>query len=215
MNPVDKNHMKKKSRGSHLLTGALLTAALGGFASTAHALVYTCIDKGRTLTSDRPIAECANQQMRELLPSGVVRIIPAPLTAEQKQAQDIELNKKRLAEDLAREQVRKDRALLASYSNVEQIEAARQRSLQDANEVIASGQERLALLEKDRQGNLEDAKKYQGKTLPPLLQKRMDDTDSIIALEQRSMASSKANLDRINQRYDAERKRYLELTSSK
>eukprot|EP01036_Dinobryon_divergens_P002704 gene2704-3549_t len=36
--------------------------------------IFTCTDaRGRTLTADRPIAECSDREQRELNPSGSVR----------------------------------------------------------------------------------------------------------------------------------------------
>ena len=60
--------------------------------------IYSCVDeKGRKLTSDRPIAECMDRPQKELNPSGTVRRVLAPpptakdrAALEEKEKQDAE-----------------------------------------------------------------------------------------------------------------------------
>lgn len=206
-----------KTKSALLVYGlpALLACTLSGLSFSAKALIYSCQDKsGRTLVSDLPIQECATQPLRVLRNSGVSKVIPAPLTAEQKQQLELEKAQKLQTENAEREKSRKDKALLASYSSPAQIEAARQRALIDANELITNSNERLAALEKERKANEMDALQYKDKPMPVSVQAKFEATEAAILLEQKSLATSKAELNRINQKYDAEKQRFIQLTAS-
>ncbi|MDF3035707.1 MAG: hypothetical protein K0S28_981, partial [Paucimonas sp.] len=79
----------------------------------ASAQIYMCKDaSGRTLTSDRPIPECSNREMREMGKDGVTRrVIAAPLTAEEKRKRTQEEEKKKAEATALEEQRKSDRAL--------------------------------------------------------------------------------------------------------
>ena len=189
---------------------------IGMFAvnASAQATIYSCRDRnGHTLTSDRPIPECADRAMRELGPSGIVkREIAAPLTPEQQRAKEIEDRNKRIAEDAAREKKRRDSALLAAYSTEAQIESARHRALADAQENIKTSHSHLADLNAERKTLVQEAEFYKGKRIPPLVKRRVDDNEAAISDEQATIKLRQSDVERVNQRYDEELKRFRELT---
>ena len=197
-----------------LVGAAVLIALAPGILPNAYAQVYTCKDKsGRMHTSDRPIPECSDQPMREVYKSGVVRMIPAPLSSEQKLRQEVEEYRRKQSEAAVREQLRKDRALLASYSSVEEIEAGRKRALADAQEALDGTVRRIAELEKDRAEQMREASRYKNRPVPPSLQRRIDENETMLSIEEKNRADSQADVDRINKRYNAEKRRYLEITA--
>jgi hypothetical protein len=195
-------------RGAARLAALLCTVATAAGAQS----LYTCKDRnGRTLTSDRPIADCAGV-MRELGPSGVVRReIAPPLTAEQQRQKDADERARRAADEAMREKHRRDTALLAAYQTVEQIEAARKRSLLDSEASIHNSQERLITLQKERQGLSQEAETYRGKTMPPLFKRKLEDNQALIDDELSSIKARQAEIERVNQRYDDDRRRFVEL----
>jgi Domain of unknown function (DUF4124) len=195
-----------------LVAFGLLQAASNAGAQS----IYSCRDRyGHTLTSDRPIADCVGV-MRELAPSGVVkREIAPPLTPEQQRQKEADDRAKRTAEEAAREQHRRDMALLAVYQNEDQIEAARKRSLSDANESIKASHERLADLEKERKGLEQDAEAFKGKTVPPLFKRKVDDNQALIDDEQAAIKQRQVDVERVNQRYDEDKRRFRELSATK
>jgi phosphatidate phosphatase PAH1 len=194
-----------------LAFGALLVVAAGAQGQS----IYTCKDRtGHTLTSDRPIAECAGV-MRELGPSGTVRReIAPPLTPEQLKEKEATDRTKKQAEEVLREQHRRDVALLTAYQSEDQIEAARKRALADPQEGIKSSQERLADLDEERQGLVKELDAYKGKAVPPSMKRKVDDNQALIDDESASIKSRNVEIVRINQRYDEDRKRFRELTAS-
>ena len=190
-----------------------LAIALGASGAAEAQKIYTCRDKlGRTITSDRPIAECADRAMRELNSSGtVLREIPAPLTPEQLQQKELDERKKKLADEVASEQKRRDQALLAAYPSEHHIEVARRRALTDTEALIKAGQNHAVELKKDRKTIAQEIQVYKGKSLPPLISRKVEDNEAAIADEEAALAQRRADLERINQRYDETLKRYREL----
>jgi len=175
--------------------------------------IFTCRDHaGRTITSDRPIADCSGV-MRELGPSGIVRReIAPPLTADQQRQKEADDKARRVADEATREKRRRDSALLAAYQSEEQIEAARRRTLIDADESLKTSRTRLAELMKERASLQQDATAYQGKTMPPLFRRKMDDNQALIDDEEASIKLRLTDVERINARYDDDRNRFRDLT---
>lgn len=190
-----------------------LVCACAATSASAESSIYTCKDhSGRTLTSDHPITECAGV-MRELGPSGIVkREIAPPLSAEQLHQKELDDKSKRTADEVAREKRRRDTALLSAYQNEEQIEAARRRSLADAAESIKTSQTRLTELDKEKQALMQEGETFKGKTVTPLFKRRVEDNQALIDDEEASMKMRRSDVDRVNQRYDDELKRYRELS---
>ncbi|MEO8935586.1 MAG: DUF4124 domain-containing protein [Burkholderiaceae bacterium] len=190
----------------------VMTICCGSLPPAAAQSIYTCRDHaGRTQTSDRPLSDCAGV-MRELGPSGILkREIAPPLTADQQRLKDIEDRAKRVADEVAREKRRRDLALLAAYQSEDQIEAARRRSLADADESIRMSRTRLDELQKEKKALTLEADVYAGKPMPPLFRRRLDDNRALIDDEEASMKIRQADVERVNLRYDDDRNRYREL----
>ncbi len=203
-----------KPAGLFLMLSAWLAAAtVHAQTSDQNAHIFTCRDpQGHTLTGDHPPPECANSAIQERTRSGLlVRELPAPLTPEQQRQKDIDDRKKHEAEIQALEQTRKDRALLTTYSNEEDLEAARERALSDYVEALRLANINMNALQLERDANNHDAAAYKGKALPPEVQHRIDVNEAAITAETHSIAERKGAMDRINARFDAdlERFRYL------
>jgi len=95
----------------------------------AHADIYLCKDaSGRTFTSDRPIPQCADRDVRQYFNDGVLKKdIPAPLTEEQQQALLAQQQARKAAQEAAERRRREDQALLSRYRNEDDIAVARRR----------------------------------------------------------------------------------------
>ena len=193
-----------------------LASATSAANAAEQSTIYTCRDRnGRTITSDRQIPECSDRAMRELGPSGVVkREIAAPLTPDQQRQKEIDDRKKRLADDVAREKKRRDMALLSAYSNETQIENARHRALADAEDSIKISHRRLADLNSEKKALAQEAEFYKSKRMPPLVRRKVDDNLAAISDEEATVKMRQSDVERINQRYDEELKRYRELTDA-
>ncbi|MFD2270416.1 DUF4124 domain-containing protein [Undibacterium arcticum] len=118
----------------------------------ARAEIYICKDGGgHTITSDRPVAECADRVMRVMSGGLVRREIAAPLTPEQRRQKQVEQDKLRADAVAAEEQRQLDRILLARYQSDLDIEAARKRALQPVQDLIAGSNQAIANAEKAAQ----------------------------------------------------------------
>ena len=107
----------------HMLSGLLLmglpTLVLAQTSASSGQGIYTCVDaKGRTLTADRPIAECVDREQKVLNPSGTVKAKLGPtLTAHERN--ELEAKERAQLEEQARlnEEKRRNKALLVRYPN--------------------------------------------------------------------------------------------------
>lgn len=192
---------------------ALLGALACVLAWPASAQLYVCTTaQGKTISADRPPAECADRPIRELRADGSTRrVIEPPLSDEQKAQREAE-RKLRAEQALrVREQLRKDRALLEAYSSEAEIEDARDRQLAQRNQTIKVAEKRLQEHLAARQ-KLENEKEfYQNKTLPDKLQKASEASDAVIRAEEKIIGTLKADIVRINERFDEDRRRYKEI----
>jgi len=175
--------------------------------------IFVCKDAGgRTITSDRPIPECADRPMEERSKGGtVLREIPAPLTPEEQQQKDARERKRREQEEQEKDQARKDRALLAVYASEESIQSARERSLSDYQDALKNANQNMAALLDERKANQREADHYKSKPIPLTLQHQIDANEAAISGEGHTIADRQAAIDRINQKFDADLARFRSL----
>ncbi|HEU4622807.1 MAG TPA: hypothetical protein VFS42_11340 [Burkholderiaceae bacterium] len=181
--------------------------------SMGGAAYYSCrTASGRLVTSDRPIMECMDREQRAHNADGSVRnVIAAPLTPEQKAAREEEARQKAEAAKRADEQKRRDVILLSSYSSVEGLERARERALGDTKSLIEKSRQRLAELEKERKALDAERGFYTKEKLPATVQRKIDDNAFAIKYETDAQARRQEDIAKINQRYDADKARLVEL----
>ncbi|CDS52560.1 FIG00931595: hypothetical protein [Polaromonas sp. CG9_12] len=195
-------------RLSSLLTSGLAGLAFFlGSAAEAHE-IYSCVDaKGRTLTADRPIAECTDRTQRALSPSGTVkRQIGPSLTAHEEAAQHEK--DRRAAEQRARqaEDRRRDKALLLRYPTLAVHDRERAAALLQIDEVIKASSKRQGELGNQRKslgGELEFYVKDPSR-VPASLKRRLEENDGSAAVQQRLIADQEQEKKRVNQRFDEE-----------
>jgi len=206
-------------------TGRLMPARflhavmLAGVAGTAIAqtplpagTLYTCTSNGKTYTADRPPAECANSDIRELNRDGSVRrVIPRPLTIEEQRARALEAKKRYEEEEKILAQRRRDRSLLEAYATEAEIEAARKKSLESAEQIIRRSQERAKSLSEDRKRLDDEAEFYKKREQPDSLKRAFDLNAQAVSAEERIVIEARGEVARINERFEAERKRFREL----
>lgn len=195
-----------------LLAVAVAPAAQAQKAA-ASSSIYTCLDdKGRRLTSDRPIPECTAKEQQILNRDGSVRgVHPPTLTAEERAAQeqrDRKANAERMA---ALEITRRDKNLLARYPDEAAHRKAREAALDTVRLAIKATEARLKELAAERQPLLNEAEFYQGKRLPPKLKAQIDANDTATEAQRSAAANQQAEVDRVNLIYDTELARLQKL----
>ena len=180
-----------------------------------HAQIFSCKDRaGRTLTSDREIPECATRDMREIGRNGVVRrVIPAPLTAEQRHAKELEEERQKQQADAALEVRRRDKALLARFKDEHDIDLARQRSLGELQEKIRQCDNAVAVASTHlANAEAEAARGNSKKSATPYLQQRIDEAKMKIADENQHLQQYRTSMTQVDQSFDEMLKRYRELS---
>lgn len=177
--------------------------------------IILCTDeKGRTFTADRPIPECQGREMRHYGKSAnVVKVIPAPLTAEERRRQELEQEKKREARRAQQEQRRRDQALLTAFRDEDAIAAAREKAAAPLYEMIKHEKSALSKAEERRDQALsqlaqaEDNKELNASEW----KRRADAADNTVKASAAKLQGYEAELAALRGNYDARIKRFREL----
>jgi hypothetical protein len=174
--------------------------------ANARGQVFTCVNAaGRTLTSDRLIAECMDREQRVLASDGsVLRVVPPSLTAEEWAAKDAR-EKRIVAEKEARvEAVKRDRLMLQRFPSEAEHLKARNAALEDIRLAMVASESRIAELERERKPLLEESEFYKGKSLPPKLKQQLDVNEAAVAAQRDAQVQQQGEIARINRRFDVE-----------
>lgn len=186
--------------------------------SIAHAQkMYMCKDaSGRTITSDRPIPECADRATKELDRAGMVRReVPPPPTPEQRREQKLQEEKAKADAILAEEQKQSDRLILAHYANEKDIETSRKRALDLVQDRIKRETQDMAALQKNLTAlQAEAAAQTKAKGAPtPATKRKMEDAEQTVQTAKKSLQTRETELVQVNTKYDQTLKRFREITS--
>ena len=197
-----------------LVSFALLAPAL---AQQAPQRMYKCIDaRGKTYYTQVPPAECLGRETQELNKSGtVIRKTERPLNPAELQAREAEKKKKAEQDELAKEERRKNTALLNTYSSEKDIEDARARSLQEAQTAISDTEKSIAGAQKRQQDLDKEKEFYTKKPMPFKLKNELSNLDIEIKNQTALLEAKKKEISTINQKYDEDKRRYVELTAPK
>jgi hypothetical protein len=199
----------------------ILLAALA--AAPAAEAAFKCTDeKGRTHIGDTPPPGCDRVIMYEVSRSGtVIRTIDPTPTEQEKQARIDDEARRKEAARAADEQRRKDLALLATYSNEKDFDVSRDRNIDPVQNRIKGAKERSEAVDK-RIKELEDEMEFYkagkskaagGKTreAPAQLTTDLDRARKEKAQLATNLASYDKEIEQIRVRYEADKKRWLEL----
>jgi len=196
---------------------ALILLTLAGTPAPAGAAgeFYCCQDpsSGRRVCGDSLPEQCRGRAYR-LIDSGgnVIKEVGPPLTPEQKAELALEARRKKQIEDAAREQRRKDQALLDTYANPQDIDMAQSKAENDVTLAMQDTQTRIDTARNKRKKFENEAEFYKKKTMPSDLAKELRALDHEIKVQQELLDVKKGEFDAIKAKYSADRKRYFELT---
>jgi hypothetical protein len=194
-----------------LLAAGLLSATPAAWAQQRQ--VFTCVNAaGRTLTSDRLIAECMDREQRVLATDGtLIRVVPPSLTAEERAEKDAREQKLAAEKAAKAEAVRRDRNLMTRYPNEAAHNKAREAALDDVRSAIRISETRQQELERERKPLQQEAEFYQGKPMPPKLKQQLDANDAATTAQRDIQRNQKAELERVTKLYDDELARLKKL----
>ena len=175
--------------------------------------IYACIDdKGRRITSDRPIPECIHRDQQVLNRDGSVRMgVPRPCTAADGAVRVPRVLGAAEARAAQADAVRRDRNLMARYPNEAAHNRAREAALDTVRVAIRASEARLQYLAAEGKPLRDDAEFYKGKPLPAKLKAAIDANEVAVEAQRAASANQEAELGRINQLYDAELERLRRL----
>jgi Domain of unknown function (DUF4124) len=184
-------------------------------ANKSAAGIYTCTDdRGRRLTSDRPIPDCLTKEQRVLNSDGSQRtVLPPTPTAEERAEREVrerEAAQRRIDQADA---VRRDRNMVARYPDETTHDKAREAALDTVRVAIKATEQRLRDLAVERKPLNDEAEFYQGRVMPAKLKTQLDANDAAREAQRSAVANQQAELARINSLYDAELQRMRKLWS--
>lgn len=165
-------------------------------------------EKGNVYYTDRVPPEYVKQGYRVISEQGfTIQTI--------KSVADIEAEDGSKPPPISAEQAQKDRRLLMTYANEEEIVAARERKLGDVQALIDLSEETITLLEMRFRQLTKEASDFekQGKTIPESLLTQVAGTRKKIGKYQTRLQHNKASLDKIKHDYNNDLERYRQLKS--
>ena len=195
----------------------LLVALVAGiaFSFPVAAKMYKWVDdKGTTHYGETIPPEYADKDRSELGKSGRVIEKKEVLTPEERRANEQADIKKRADEQAELERKRRDKALVNTYSNEQEIDLARNRNLQQIEARINSINSRIKMANNNLLAFQKeaDARTKAGKKIYPSLQEDLKESQERLARLQQDLEKAKAEKATLDARYDADKARYKELT---
>jgi small-conductance mechanosensitive channel len=193
----------------------LVAMALLSFNLPAAAKIVCCDVNGKRTCGDPAPPQCLNKAQTVFGKGGVAREVEAPLTAEQKAAREVEAARKEEEKKLAAEQVRRDRALLDSYTNEDEIDKARERAVTEIEKNAEQAKNRLEVALRKQEKFEKEKEFYQKKPLPGKLQAQISDNENEIAAQRKALDEKDAGIEAVRARYEADKARYRQLSGKK
>lgn len=188
------------------------------FSLPASAKLYKWVDNDGVTHYDEVIPpEYANKSRVELNKDGRVVKDREILTPEQRLSRDQADARKHAQEQLATDQQRHDKTLINTYSNTQEIDLARQRSLQQIDARInvistslKSASDNLAELQNEADGYAK-----RNREIPDSLKTDLQNAKARLDKLNKDMEKPLAEKAAIDARYAADKARYIELTGKK
>lgn len=187
-----------------------LISLLASGPTVAAGRTLCCInEQGRNACGDILPRECYGRAYREVSERGVtLRYVAAPLSAEQLAQRAIDLERKKQADLAAREEQRRNEALLNTYTTEKDIDNAHQRAAAEMNKVTLEIETKLADLQK-RKRQLDNEMEFYLKHAPPdKLQAQMRTTEGELKTTQQLIDSRKKEMAALDARFEDKRQRF-------
>jgi hypothetical protein len=205
-------------RKTKTMTAAvLLVAPLLTYAQQAQQATYRCTGSdGKKYYGSTIPMQCVGRPIEQLNKQGmVVRRIDPEGEEKARAEKAAALAKAKEEEAATREQSRRNRALLATYTSERDIDDARARALKDNQKAVRDVENKIEALKKRRAGYDKELEFYQdkkGAQPPAKLVEDVKNTEIDLRAQEELLAVKRKEVDVINTRYDEDRKRYAELT---
>jgi hypothetical protein len=200
-----------------VLPKLLLPALICAAAMPTQATSYCCNDEsGRKVCGDILPAQCFNRPYQEFGAQGnLKKQYEGLLTPEQRAQRQAEAARKKEQERRLADEDRRDRALLASYTNVRDIEFKRDRMVADLLAGVHLSEERLAEAVARQQKLAGQLQAMGDKPVPESLRFQQRKSDGEVAAQKAAIESKKQDIADVQKRFEEDKQRYLMLTQKR
>jgi hypothetical protein len=202
---------------SLIAAATLLAAPLAADAQSVY--TYRCTSKdGHKYYGSTIPPQCYGRPIEQLNSQGlVVKRIDPEGDEKAKEEKEAALAKAKEMEAASREDLRRGRALLATYTSERDIEDARRRALEDNESAVREVEGKIDTLRKKRAGYERDIALYKDPAnkkgeVPSRLTADLKNSEIDLKAQEDLLAVKKKEVIVINAKYDEDKKRYLELT---
>ena len=202
-----------KPRTTALFAAALMLAPLAAWAQPKDSYTYRCTgNDGKKYYGQTIPQACLGRPMELINKQGlVVKRVDPEGEEKARLAREAEAEKKRELEAQQKDDLRRNRALLATYTSEKDIEEARARALRDHQKQVHEVEGRIAELKKRQARFQKDLEMYQegGKgTAPSRLKEEITNAEIDLKAQQSLLDAKKKEAVGINARYDDDKRRY-------
>ena len=194
-----------------------LLIAVAAIPFVAEAQSYRCTGKdGKKYYGQSVPTACIGMPVEQLNAQGmVIKRFDAAASAAEREKKVAEEEERHKRELISKEEGRRNRALLATYTSDKDIDNARTRALKENEGAVKDIQVRIDALRKRQEVLKSELDFFQGKNKPPAkLTEDIRNSDFDIKTQEELLATKKKEVALINSRYDDDKKRYIELTKS-
>lgn len=159
---------------------------------------YRCVGKdGKKYYGQSVPPECSGVIVEQLSASGtLLKRMEPQAGADDRARKELEEAERKKQAAIAKEQGRRDQALLATYGSEKDVEDMRRRALEPNQRAVSELEGRIAALKQRRAAAKDDT----------------NGTDSELKTQEELLAAKRKERDGINAKYNEDKKRYLELT---
>lgn len=194
------------------ILAALAVLALAPVSADAQS--YRCVGKdGKRYYGSTVPSECYGRPVEQLGGNGmVIKRIDPQGEEKERLAKEAAEAKKRVEDAAARESLRRNRALLATYTSDKDIEDARARALADNAKAVREVEVRMEAIRQRQSGYEKELAGYKAAEAPVKLRDDLRSAENDLKANEQLLEAKKRELEAINARYDDDRKRYQQIT---
>ncbi|HSA68628.1 MAG TPA: hypothetical protein VLF65_03395 [Burkholderiales bacterium] len=198
-----------------IFAAAVLLASLAAHAQQKEQYTYRCTGKdGKKYYGQTIPQSCLGQPLELINKQGIVvkRIDPEG-DEKARLAKEAAAEKKRELEAAQKESMRRNRALLATYTSEKDIEESRKRDLATHQRSVQEVESRIAEIKKRQSQHQKELAAFDepGKGPPPArLKEEITNAEIDLKAQQSLLDAKKKEAATINARYDEDRRRYRE-----
>jgi hypothetical protein len=176
---------------------------------------YRCTGKdGKKYYGSTIPQACIGQPVEQLNAQGlVIKRIDAAASAADRAKKEADEEERKKREAMSKEEGRRNRALLATYTSEQEIDSARARALKGNEAAVKDIETRISGLKQRLAQQKKELQFYEGKNKPPAkLAQDIQSAEFDIKAQEDLLAAKRKEVEQINARFDDDKKRYQELT---